>query len=382
MTPTIPRGVDLKGISTIIAHVSSQSVGRHVNRSWRHFGRAARFTSATARQKIMPWNCKWRELKLETLAIITTSEGRTMFEGKFFTDVKLFFSSLFNTAMEAWHFQLAEVDKSSITVGKVAFAFALVIFGFILSKYLSRRLATRLLPVLRFNKGAISALESIAFYFLLVLFVVIAFRIVHIPLTVFTLLGGAIAIGVGFGSQNIMSNFISGLIILAEQPIRVGDIIDFAGTRGTVKRIGARSTVVTSPENYDVIVPNSILLQSSVINWTLSNNQVKRQITIGVAYGSATERVKEVLLEVAKSLPGILPNPSPDVYFTNFGESSLDFELRFWVSVRGIGEALRIESDARFAIDKAFRENSISISFPQRDLHVDSLRPIEVKMVS
>lgn len=305
-----------------------------------------------------------------------------MSEHSLLSDATHFLSSLVKAFFDVWNFQLTEIDKSSITVGKVSIALALVIFGFILSKYLSRRLATRLLPVLRFHTGAISAIESIAFYFLLVLFVLVAFRIVHIPLTAFTLLGGAIAIGVGFGSQNVMSNFISGLILLAEQPIRVGDIIDFSGTRGTVKRIGARSTEVTTPENYDVMVPNSTLLQSSVVNWTRSNNQVRRSVKVGVAYGSPVEQVKDILLSIPKSLDGILASPSPDVFFTDFGESSLDFELRFWVSVHSINEALRLESQTRFAIERAFRDANIVIAFPQRDLHLDSLKPLEVRIVS
>lgn len=290
--------------------------------------------------------------------------------------------SVLSTLSSIWGYEVTAVDDSPITIGKICLALGLLVIGFWLSRRISRKIGNHLLPRLRFNRGAISAIESISFYILVVIFALIALRIVHIPLTVFTILGGALAIGVGFGSQNIMNNFISGLIILAEQPIRVGDIIEFDGNRGLVKRIGARSTEITTPENFDAIVPNSTLLQSSIINWTLSNNHVRRGVTVGVAYGSPVKLVSEILRKAAIEHHRVLSNPEPEVLFKNFGDNALEFELRFWVSVRQMNEALILESDMRFLIDRMFRENALVIAYPQRDIHLDTSSPLEVRIVS
>jgi len=193
--------------------------------------------------------------------------------------------------------------------------------------------------------------------------------------------GGALAIGVGFGSQNLMNNFISGVILLIEQPIRSGDLIEVDDLFGRVIRIGTRSTIVRMPTNVEIVIPNSSFLEKNVVNWTLTDQRIRMKISIGVAYGSDVELVRERLLEAARAHEKVLKEPEPFVWFTDFGDDALIFELHFWGLVNIIGSRLTIQSDVRFTIDRLFRESGISIAFPQRDVHLDSTRPLEVKVI-
>ncbi|MCB0310443.1 MAG: mechanosensitive ion channel [Bdellovibrionales bacterium] len=292
-----------------------------------------------------------------------------------------FWPSTVSAFLSFWNYELTSVDNSSITLGKVIIALILILLGLYLSRILSRKLAQKLLPRFGIAHGAVLAIQTISFYFLLAFFLLFALRLVHIPLTVFTILGGAIAIGVGFGSQNVVSNFISGLILLVEQPIRIGDIIEFGGLRGNVKRIGARSTILSTPENLEVIVPNSALLESNIVNWTLADNQIRRSLTLGVAYGSATREVADLMLRAVEEHGKVLKSPPVEVLFRNFGDSALEFEVRFWITITRFSEALTIESDIRHRIDLLFKAAGIVIAFPQRDVHLDVKAPLEVRLV-
>ena len=200
------------------------------------------------------------------------------------------------------------------------------------------------------------------------------------PLTAFAFLGGAIAIGVGFGSQNIVNNFISGLILLAERPIRVGDLIQVDNLYGTVDNIGARSTKIRTGENLEIIVPNSTFLESNVFNLTLSSERLRTKVIVGLAYGSPTREAERLLIQAATNHNGVQKDIAPFVIFQDFGDNSLVFELHFWVRVRTIMARLRIESDIRYEIDRLFREAGITIAFPQRDIHFDA-KPLQVRLL-
>jgi small-conductance mechanosensitive channel len=215
----------------------------------------------------------------------------------------------------------------------------------------------------------------------LILFFLVALRSVSIPLTAFTVLGGALAIGVGFGSQNIVNNFISGLILLAERPIKVGDMIEVEGQRGHVEWIGARSTRVRTFDNIHIVVPNSVFLERSVVNWTLADDDVRTKVDVGVAYGSDVAATKRVLLQAVTEHEKVLASPSPAVFFMAFGDSALEFRTHFWIRSRDMGERLAIESDVRTTIDRLCRENGITIAFPQRDVHLDAAHPVPVRIV-
>ena len=201
----------------------------------------------------------------------------------------------------------------------------------------------------------------------------------HVPITVFSFLGGALAIGAGFGSQNIVNNFISGLILMVERPIRVGDVIQLDGNTGTVTQIGARSTKIATGVNHEIIVPNSKLLETSVVNWTLSDDLVGCVVKVGVAYGSPTREVERLLKYAAQKHPDVLREPAPAVVFADFGADALMFELRFWLNLRQTSKG-EVESELRYAIDELFANRGIVMAYPQRDVHLNVLRPVEVRL--
>lgn len=280
-----------------------------------------------------------------------------------------------------WNREIASAGDSSITVGKVVLGVLLGALGLVFSRRLSRTLGRRILPKFGVEAGPAAALESLAFYALLLVSALMALRFVNVPLTIFTFLGGAVAIGVGFGSQNIINNFISGLILLTERPIRVGDVIEVGELAGTVKTIGMRSTRIITGANLEIILPNSSLLENNVVNWTLSDTTVRCTVPVGVAYGSPTRDVVKWLRHAADHHGRVLNKPEPFVWFVGFGESSLDFQLNFFVTIRSISERITIESDIRHMIDGLLKEANIVIAFPQRDIHLDASKPIEVSMV-
>jgi small-conductance mechanosensitive channel len=192
-----------------------------------------------------------------------------------------------------------------------------------------------------------------------------------IHLGALTVFAGAVGVGVGFGLQNITSNFISGLVILAERPITIGDRVEVAGVIGQVQKINARSTVVVTNDNIATIVPNTKFIDSPVTNWTYGDPRVRFRLPVGVAYGSDVEKVRDTLVAAARANSQALSDPAPSVFFVGFGESSLNFELVVW-SDEMSHRPRRFRSDLNFAIEKNLREAGIEIPFPQRDLRIRS----------
>jgi len=192
-----------------------------------------------------------------------------------------------------------------------------------------------------------------------------------VELNKFTVLTGALGVGLGFGLQNIVNNFVSGLILLFERPIHVGDTVEVGGLVGIVRRIGARSSTIVTLQGAEVIVPNSNLLSNQVINWTLSSQWRRVDVPIRVAYGNDPERVIKLLAGVAESHPGVLLERPPAAFFMGFGDCALNFELRFWSAWQDTW--FQLQSDVTVAVAKALREAGIEIPFPQRDLHIRSI---------
>jgi len=280
-----------------------------------------------------------------------------------------------------WNFQLMTVDGRPLTVGKVAIAVLVLVIGLPIARRAIRRVARRLFTRIGLEPGAAAAFETLVFYALAVCLVVFALWVAEIPLTVFTLAGGAIAIGVGFGSQKIVNNFISGVILLFERPIKVGDLIEVGETFGEVENIGARSTKIKTFDNFHIIVPNGAFLDQNVINWTHADDRVRVWLHVGVAYGSPTRRVEELLLEAIRELDKAVIPPEPEVLFEDFGDNALIFEALFWVVMRRPMDRRKTLSDLRYRVDELFREEGITIAFPQRDVHLDNLSPLQVRVL-
>jgi potassium efflux system protein len=279
--------------------------------------------------------------------------------------------SLGALALAFWSYELTTSADSPITPGKIVVALIVFIVGLSISRLIRARLRTSLFPRFGFDHGASSAFASLTFYGLTAITFLLALRAVNIPLTGFAVAGGALAIGLGFGSQTLISNFISGLLILAERPIRPGDLVEVGGVIGTIDEIGMRSTRIRTPDNFHIIVPNASFLESNVVNWTHEDPMIRLRVQVGVAYGSPTREVEALLLQAAREHPRCLNRPEPAAIFSDFGDSALVFEVRFWIRYDEQTDRSVLQSDVRYRIDELFREHDIVIAFPQMDVHLD-----------
>ena len=270
-------------------------------------------------------------------------------------------------ALEAvWETEL-QVGRFEIPLKAILTALG-VAAATLLSLRMSRFVLDReILPRFRLSAGVPFAITTLSQYTVGVLGFVLAMMSLGIDLTQISILAGAVGVGVGFGLQNIFNNFISGLILLFERPIHVGDIIEIGSLRGTVTRIGIRSSTIRTPMGAEVLVPNGDLIAKEVINWTLSDRRRRMEITISAAYGSSIPKVLEILMEVAASSEDILKDPVPFAVFSNFGESSLDFVLYAWVE--RYEDTVMVASALRQSINDQFHDQAIVIPFPQRDIH-------------
>jgi potassium efflux system protein len=263
------------------------------------------------------------------------------------------------------------VAKMHFTLGD-ALGFGLVLLGgFALANGVTFLVRKVVLPKLPLKRGVPYAISTVTNYFLLVLVGFAGLSAAGVDMSKFTVLTGALGVGLGFGLQNVVNNFVSGLILLFERPIHVGDTVEVGGLVGVVRRIGARSSTVVTYQGAEVIVPNSNLLSNQVINWTLSSQWRRVDVRLSVAYGTEPERVINLLVGVAESHPGVLRERPPAAFFMGFGENALNFELRFWCD--GQDAWFQLQSDVTVAIAKALREAEIEIPLPQRDLHLRSI---------
>lgn len=269
---------------------------------------------------------------------------------------------------------LFKVARHSFTIGGLDLSLA-GIFNVVLILLVIHALTRIWRSFLLYQVLADSGLETglkhsitiITIYLIWGVGIIIALNGLGVSTTSLAVAFGALSIGLGFGLQNIFSNFISGIILLFERPIQVGDAVEVNGVWGEVTRINVRSTVVKTYDNAALIIPNSDFISSQVTNWSFKDMRIRRIIKVRAAYGSDIEKVRRILLEIPDRVPNVLKYPRPVVLFTDFGESSLDFQLRVWTDIDNM---LTVDTDIRFEIDRRFRENGITIPFPQRDVHL------------
>ena len=248
------------------------------------------------------------------------------------------------------------------------FSFAL----FFLASRVSKFIAYRLLAGSRLDIGVRIAIGSIVKYLALTIGFIVIIQSAGINLSSITILFGALGIGIGFGLQTVINNFVSGLIILFERPIKVGDRIEVSGVAGDVVDISMRATTIVTNDNISIIVPNSNFISSSVINWSHTDRNVRFNFPVGVSYREDPQKVKEVLLKIAHDNPGVLKDPHPDVLFTEYGDSALMFDLRVW-TMDYINRPGVLKSQLYYEISRRFREEGIEIPFPQRDIYIKEM---------
>ena len=284
------------------------------------------------------------------------------------------FRSVWDTAL------FTASNNQVITIGQIVLVIFLLVFGYLGSRFFGYLLGKRL-SAAKVRPDVIYVLKRIVFFGILILVVITALGLLGIPMTAFAFATGALAIGVGFGAQNIINNFISGWILMAERPIRINDFIELDSATGVVEQVGTRSTRIRRSDGVHMLVPNSLLLERTVVNWTLVDKEIRTSVRVGVAYGSPVKKVAELILQAVTEQVESKAEPAPSVSFEDFGDNALIFDAFFWCDVGGEKALREIRSAIRFRISEFFEKNDIVIAFPQRDVHLDASRPLEIRMI-
>jgi small-conductance mechanosensitive channel len=278
---------------------------------------------------------------------------------------------------KAWTEQLFIMNDKAFRVSTLFWIIVWVCVGYISALYTSRAAGSVLTRKTGMASGQSDAYQKLIFYLLIVLICIFIFNAFNFNMTSFTVISGILALAIGFGSQEVIQNFISGLILLVERPIHKGDIIEMDGRILEVETIGLRSTRVKDLDHSQKIMPNHLLLSSVITNWTLSDDLLRSTLPVGVAYGSPTRKTSELLVEAARSTEGVMESPEPFARFVDFGDNSLGFNVYFWTSTK---DRLRVCSEVRHRIVETLEQEGIVIAFPQRDIHFDSERPLRVEL--
>lgn len=271
-------------------------------------------------------------------------------------------------------------SSGGATVGGVFGFFLILAVGYAIANAVRFFFREEIFRRIHMSRGLPELIASIIYYLLMLIVFLAAINAAGIELNKFTILTGAFGVGIGFGLQNIINNFVSGLILQFERPVHINDIIEVDNNTGKVTRIGIRSSTIQTFQGAEVIIPNANLISNKVINWTLSESQRRRELPVGVAYGSDPKVVLKILREAASRHELVLTKPEPMVYFTGFGDNALNFELHFWVMQENNG--LQITSEVAMAAMEMFEEAGIEIPFPQRDLHLRSIDPSAAGMLA
>ena len=262
------------------------------------------------------------------------------------------------------------IGEQPITLGYLLVIPAVVVTGLWLTKFMVKFISIRLTSR-NTDPNLIHLLQRVFYVLAIVILVITTLELINVPITAFAFLSGAIAIGFGFGAQNIINNFISGSILMWEKPIRIRDLLEVDGAKGVVEEINTRSTRIRRVDGVHILIPNSKLLENTVINWTLVDPLVRTSVRIGVAYGSSAKQVAALILQATEEQNEVLKDPRSIVSFEDFGDNALIFEVNFWINSNIEGGLRVMRSNIRFRIDELFNEHGIVIAYPQRDIHLD-----------
>lgn len=266
--------------------------------------------------------------------------------------------------------------ETPVTVSQALAAPLVVILGLLLTRWLVGMITRRMLAK-NHDPNLILLMKRSIYIVVIAALAATALGMLQIPLTAFAFVSGAVAIGIGFGAQNIINNFISGWILMGERPISIGDLVEINNTLGTVESINIRSTRIKRVDGVRIVIPNSQLLENQVVNWTLEDREIRTVVRVGVAYGSPVRQVAALVEQAVREQREVLEMPEPVIIFEDFADSALVFDAYFFTLLRPGGDLRRLRSEIRFRIDELFRDNDIVISFPQRDVHIDGLLRVE-----
>lgn len=286
-----------------------------------------------------------------------------------------------------WDYEVERIDangqkalkQETLPLGQLISALLLFVIGYIVASKVTRRMHRLMVTKGHIGEAQSTTLRRWMMALIGFLLALATLKILNIPLTVFAFLGGALVIGVGFGTQTLIKNFISGIIVLFERNIRVGDVLDIGGVVGTVTEINTRSSILRSGDGIETLMPNSMFLESRVTNWTHSNRRLRRTVRVGVEHHSPIQKVAEVLVECADRHGLVLKDPAPVALFEDFGENALLFSLNFWIELDAKTNASVVASDLRYMIGKRFAETGIAIAAPSRDMKLVTETPLKVE---
>jgi len=296
----------------------------------------------------------------------------------FFIALSLFLDFLLGTHLSkylSWLDSGFTIGGTKITIINVVYLIIFLIFFTFLSRIIREALQNRVLPRTRLDIGARASFVNVVIYTFWILAIYTGINILGINLSSLAFMAGALGIGIGFGLQNIVNNFISGIILLFDPSIQVGDMVQIGDDWGTVNRINIRTTIIQTFDNASLILPNSEMISNKVTNWSFKDPKVRRQVDVGVAYGSDVQLVHKILLQIVNDMPEIMNDPAPRVDFRDFADSALIFRIRFWISSPDYW--LTAPTELRFKIDEEFKKNGIEIAFPQQDIHIRSASGLE-----
>jgi len=271
--------------------------------------------------------------------------------------------------------------KQVITWLQIVYSLLFVIISWFGSRLLSYIIVRKLLNKTRISLDSKAIIQRVIFFSMVILVILSVLTYLGIPLATFAFISGAVAIGFGFGAKTIIENFLSGWILMSEKPIRMGDVIEMDEFLGVIIEIGNRSTQIRRNDGAQIIVPNSQVLESKLINWTLYDPYIRTTVRVGVAYGSDVELVKAQLNLILEEHPLIQEDPKHVVVFEDFGDSALVFDAFFWISVKSGREPRLVRSDVRSSIEQAFKKHNIVVAYPQRDVHVSFSDPSQLQQI-
>ena len=266
-------------------------------------------------------------------------------------------------------YPLFKLGDTHFTVGSIFYFVISLFLLFYLSRKLRDLLANRVLTRYNYDTGVRQSIAAIVRYGILGIGLIIIFQNSGLNMSSLGLVLGALGVGIGLGLQTITNNFVSGIIIMFERPVKIGDKIEVGEVTGNVVHIGARATTVLTNDNISVIVPNSDFVSAKVINWSHAERKVRFNFDVFTSYRENPDEIKKILLEVAKENLGVLDDPKPDVLFVEYGESSLKFYLRVWTTIY-VDRPVVLKSQLYYAIFRKFRQHGIEVPYPQRELHI------------
>lgn len=332
--------------------------------------------------------------KFEQYLTVLQSELGVQVQGRSLVErVVSYWQRFVGITTTVWHYELFTVDDlvvadgkevkttRSVTVGKSVGAIGILVLGFAMLSWLIRSVIALAERRIGLKSSSATLIRRWLTVISTATLIILSFNLVQIPLSVFAFLGGALAIGVGFGTQNLLKNLISGVMLLVERPIRIGDLVQIDDVRGRVTSIGIRFSTIHNSDGIDTLIPNSELVEKKLTNWTFSNPDVRREIRVGVAYGADPVRVKNLMQAAALEHPDVMRVPEPMVVLDDLGDNALIFTLRYWIRIETGTDGRRVDSDLRCEILEKLNGAGIDVPYPQRDVRLSVSQALPVTLV-